>query len=253
MDKAIGNVLLDNASVMKGIFSAHIPNYGATYLEQNFTGVNDLYLSFYLKLNGLPTSSTRMFLISNAGTTVGNIYLMPDGSLRLRNGSSTIGSNSAPLALNTLYRVGIHQKLGSGANAVLEAFLAVGDDVFSSPFARLTNGTWTTLADRVRLGSTTSSATGMDIFTDDIRLDAFKMPDPSTGGPIPPSSTPTSTPTFTPTPTFRGLANSNTNRNRYINANGNTDPHRNEPANSNTNLHCHHHSTNRQLNQRYYI
>ena len=176
MDKLYGVVVLDNASTMKGIYSAHISNVASSYLEQRFGGTNDLYVAFYLKLSAIPTANIRIMLISNAGTTIGNLYLMTNGALRLRNGSTTIGVASTPLSLNTLYRLGIHQKLGAGNNAVLEAFLVAGDQSFGAPFAQLTNGTWTSQADRIHLGITTSPASGLDLFTDDIRLDATSMP-----------------------------------------------------------------------------
>ena len=48
--------------------------------------------------------------------------------LRLRAGSTSIGAESAPLAAGQLYRIGEHQKAGSGGDAVLEAFLAAPDD-----------------------------------------------------------------------------------------------------------------------------
>jgi len=159
---------------MKGIYSARIPNAAAAYADQNFTGVDEVFVSFYVKLNALPVSSTRLMLISNAGTTMGNMYLQTNGALRLRNGSTTIGSDSTPLAINTLYRVGIHQKLGSGATAILEANVVEGDLPFGVPFARLTTGTWTTQADRVRIGATTAQA--LDLLFDDIRLDSMIMP-----------------------------------------------------------------------------
>src|SRR5262249_33331405 len=105
-----------------------------------------------------------------------------NGSLRLRNGSTQVGRDSA-LALqpNKLYRVGLHQKKGSGANAVLEAFVVQGDNLFGTPFASMTNGSRTTRADRVRLGATNSNA--VDVWLDDIGLDnaAMALPIPAQG------------------------------------------------------------------------
>lgn len=174
VDRVVGNVLLDSSSLMKGVYSARIPNVASVYLDENFTGVDEIFVSFYVKLNALPVSGTRFMLISNAGTTIGNLYLQPNGALRLRNVSTTIGSDSNPLAINTLYRVGIHQKLGSGGNAILEAYVIEGDIPFVAPFARLTSGTWTTQADRIRIGATISQA--LDVLIDDIRLDLTIMP-----------------------------------------------------------------------------
>jgi hypothetical protein len=115
-------------------------------------------------------------LISNSGTTVGNLQLTSSGALQLRNGSTQIGSNSATLSVGTLYRIGIHQKKGAGGNAVLEAYLAVGSAAFGSPFASSTTGSFTTQATQFRLGATT--ATAVDIVVDDIRLDTAAMPAP---------------------------------------------------------------------------
>src|SRR5215216_4649562 len=96
----------------------------------------------------------------------------------LRNASNTVGSDSA-LALqpNILYRIGLHQKKGSGSNGVLEAFVVQGDTVFGTPFASMTNGGWTTKADRVRLGATNGNA--VDLWLDDISLDNAAMPLPT--------------------------------------------------------------------------
>jgi hypothetical protein len=159
---------------MDGVYSARIPNIATAFLDENFSGVDEVFVSFYVKLNALPVSSTRLMLISNAGLTMGNLYLQTNGALRLRNGSTTIGADSTPLAINTLYRVGIHQKLGSGANAILEAYVIAGDLPFGGPFAGLTSGTWTTQADRIRIGATTSQA--LDLLFDDIRIDSMLMP-----------------------------------------------------------------------------
>ena len=80
------------------------------------------------------------------------------------------------LSVGTLYRVGIHQKKGSGGNAVLEAYLATGGNAFGTPFASRATQTFTTPATQFRLGATTSTAA--DIVVDDIRLDTAVMPAP---------------------------------------------------------------------------
>ncbi|MBI5031561.1 MAG: hypothetical protein HZB51_13620 [Chloroflexi bacterium] len=177
VDNISGGVVLDSASLIKGVYSADIPSMGSAYLNENFTGVDDIYVSFYLKVNSLPTADARIVLISNAGTTVGNLLLRTTGALRLRNGSTTIGVDTVPLTVGTLYRVGIHQRRGTGGNAMLEAYLAVGDNPYGAPFASTTVGTWTTPADRFRFGATTSTV--LDATFDDIRLDSGSMPGPS--------------------------------------------------------------------------
>jgi hypothetical protein len=78
--------------------------------------------------------------------------------------------------VGTVYRVGLHQRRGTGADAILEAYLAVGDAPFGAPFAAMTTGTWMTQADRLRPGPTSATA---DVTFDDIRLDSAIMPGPS--------------------------------------------------------------------------
>ena len=95
-------------------------------------------------------------------------------ALRLRNGSTNIGVDSAPLAAGQVYRVGLRQRRGAGANGVLEAFVAAGDAPFGAPFATITNGSWSTAADRLRVGATISAT--LSATFDDIRIATAAMP-----------------------------------------------------------------------------
>ncbi len=150
------------------MYAARIPNTANSYMEVRFPAADDLYGSFSLRVVALPTSDMRIALLSNASTTVGNIILRPTGALSLRTGSTTVGSSSAPLRVGTTYRVGLRQKKGTGRNAVLEGYLAEGNASFGTPFAVLTNGTWTIPMDRLRVGSTTSVK--LDATIDDMTL-----------------------------------------------------------------------------------
>jgi hypothetical protein len=109
---------------------------------------------------------------------VGALVLRSSGTLRLRNGSNTVGAESAPLAMGVVYRVGLRQQKGTGGNATLEVFLAVGDVAFGAPFAATASGAWTSPATELRVGATNGSLTHITV--DDIRLDAASMPAPST-------------------------------------------------------------------------
>jgi hypothetical protein len=175
-DSAVGTVVLDGSGALKGTFAADFPTVSSSYLVENFSGVDDAYVSFYVRVNALPGADVRLVFFSNAGTTVGNLLLRATGALRLRNGSTTIGAESPPLAAGTLYRLGLHQKRGAGGNAVLEAYLATGDAAFGAPFASTATGAWTTQANRLRVGATTGT---LDATVDDIRLDSGAMPGPS--------------------------------------------------------------------------
>ena len=67
----------------------------SSYLQEDFTTADDLYVSMYVRVNRLPASDVRILQIMNSGTTVGNVMLRTNGALRLRNGSTTIGTDSS--------------------------------------------------------------------------------------------------------------------------------------------------------------
>lgn len=177
VDSVSGTVARETSSPIKGAVSARVPNNAGGYMTENFAATNDLYVSFYFKLNAKPSSDARIAFLSNGGTTEGNLILRSTGALRMRIGSTTVGQDTPPLAIGQIYRVGLHQKKGSGANAVLEAFLAQGDAAFGAPFASTASGAWATQADRLRFGATNSQT--IDATFDDVKLDAVAMPGPS--------------------------------------------------------------------------
>jgi RHS repeat-associated protein len=196
VDSTSGTVNLETSAPLKGSYSATIPNNSTGYLTENFTGVDELFVSFYVKPASFPASSARIAQIQNSGTTVGTIYLTSAGILQLKNGTTTIGSAGTALTAGTVYRIGLHQALGSGSDGVLEAFVATGDAAFGTPFASSATQTFTTQASKFVFGATNSNAVNATF--DDILLDSAAMPGPSGGG-ISPTATPTNTPTNTPT------------------------------------------------------
>jgi hypothetical protein len=172
VDSINGTVKLLSAGALKGTYSAQILNTSA-YLQETFADVDEIFVSFYLRLDALPSADSRIVLFSNDGTTVGNLLLRADGTLLLRNASTAIGSPFTALRTGTLYRIGLHQKRGSGSNAALEGYVATGDAVFGAPFASSQTQTFTSPADRLRFGATTGA---LNAIFDDIALDAAPPP-----------------------------------------------------------------------------
>jgi hypothetical protein len=172
VDSINGSVTLITAGALKGAYSARIPSVSA-YLQEMFADADDIYVTLFMRLDALPGGDSRIVFFSNDGTTVGNLLLRSNGALQLRNGSTAIGSAPAALQAGTLYRIGLHQKRGSGANALLEAYLAIGDAAFGAPFASSQTQTFTTAADRLRFGATTGT---LNAVFDDIKLDTAALP-----------------------------------------------------------------------------
>jgi hypothetical protein len=173
-DAVRGTVLLETTVPISGQASARVPAAARSYLEEHFTPEGDLYVSFDLRLETLPSSDVRLALLSSDGTSVGNLLLRSSGRLSLRLASTTVGAESPPLVAGQLYRIGVRQKAGGGS-AVLEGFLAGYDDPFGAPFASTASGTWTA-ADRLRLGSTTGA---VDATFDNLTLNTGGLADPS--------------------------------------------------------------------------
>ena len=176
-DRVGGTVQLETTAPLKGSYSAYVPNAVSSYVEKKFTPASDLYVSLYVRLKARPATESRVVQIfaGSAFDTVGNLTVTSTGTVRLRVGSTVVGTSVA-LQPGQLYRVGIRQKAGSGSNGVLEAYLAVGDQAFGQPFAVLSNGTWTSSPDTLRVGATTNT---VDAVFDDIRLATGSMPGPS--------------------------------------------------------------------------
>lgn len=175
-DRKSGSVQLETNSPLKGVYSATIPKAGKSYLREDFSSTDELYVSFYLRVTRLPSSETRIAMVAKGDTVLGNISLRSDGRLRLRKGSSKIGSDSPALSVGVLYRVGLHQKKSSGKSAVLEAYVAGGDAVFdnTNKFAASTTLSFTSQANRFMIGATASDPAA--IVVDDIILDSGVMP-----------------------------------------------------------------------------
>jgi hypothetical protein len=72
VDQVVGTVQVETAAPIKGAFSARVPNTGNSYVREDFSGLNELFVSFYLKINALPSAQIQLAQISNGASVVGN-------------------------------------------------------------------------------------------------------------------------------------------------------------------------------------
>lgn len=175
-DSTTGTVFLETASPIKGTYSMTISSASSTG-TQNYPATNEIFISFYVRIAAVPSGQVRLLRISDSGTTVGAITLETTGKIMLRNGTTSVGATAAALTTGAVYRIGIRQKNGTGANAVLEAYSATGDAAFGAPFASSSSQTFTTQATSVQIGPSTGTAVSATF--DDLRLDSGFMPGPS--------------------------------------------------------------------------
>jgi PKD repeat protein len=172
VDRISGTVTRETVSPLAGPGSARISNTAA-YVEETFSATDDVFVTFQLRMTALPSGSPRLFMLTNAGTTQANLRLTSTGRLQLRVGTAIVGADSIALNTSTTYIVGVHQRRGTGGNAVVEAFVAPAGTPFGAPFAARTNGTWTTAADRVRIGGTNAK---VSVILDNVLIDSSSLP-----------------------------------------------------------------------------
>jgi PKD repeat protein len=172
VDKIIGTVTREITAPLAGPGSARISNTAA-YVEETFNATDDVFVTFRLRMTALPSGSPRLFMLTNAGTTQANLRLTSTGRLQLRVGTAIVGADSMVLNTGTTYTVGIHQRRGTGGNAVLEAYVAPVGSPLGARFAVLTNGTWRTAADRVRIGGTNAK---VSVILDNVLVDNSSLP-----------------------------------------------------------------------------
>jgi hypothetical protein len=171
-----GTVTLETGSPLKGADSMTIAT-GSSYGTQSYTATDEIFISLYVRIGAIPAGQVRVVRIADGGTSVGALTLETTGKLTLRNGTTSIAATPSALVTGTLYRIGIHQRKGTGSNAVLEGFIATGDAAFGAPFASSSTQTFTSQTDSVQIGATTGTAGRLTL--DDIRLDRGSMPGPS--------------------------------------------------------------------------
>jgi hypothetical protein len=165
--------------VLKGGYSALVSVTAAqsAYVQEDFTAVNTVFVSFYLRVSAISTAIASVLDVRDAGgTVVARVRVTTTGGIRLEVGGVQVGTDFAA-SIGTLYRIGVRYTLGTGANAIGQMFVAVGDAVFGAAHAATTSGTPTTQVTRIRCGVTTS-ATVADLVFDNLRIDDTTMPGP---------------------------------------------------------------------------
>lgn len=174
----VASPALDSTSLMKGTYCI---GYSAStqYARFDITASDDVYVSAYIYLTSVANSIRSIYITNGV-----RLDIRSNRALRLADsGGTQIGSDSAVLSLNTLYRVGVHWRkaTGAGNDGQAEAYVtATGspDAAFGSAFASSTTLTQTAQLSRVDVGNT-SGATANSWNADDIRIDNASMPGPS--------------------------------------------------------------------------
>lgn len=202
-----GTVTLDATSLMKGTYSAKYDT-AVGFSRFDVTASDDIYVSGYIYLTTVANSIRSIYITNGA-----RLDIRSNRALRLQDSAGTqIGSDSAVLSLNTLYRFGLHWRKATiaGNDGQTEAYVtATGspDAAFGAAFASSTTLTQTGQLTRIDVGNT-SGATANTWFADNIRIDNVAMPtdDTSTNTPKNITLSVTSTLTFGPKAVAKPIA-----------------------------------------------
>jgi hypothetical protein len=182
-DSVLGTPTRDTASQLKGTASMRCTAVG-DFGREDVTASDTIYVSAYLKFTTLPASTQARLLFIRATTTaLCSLRVTSTGKMQLRDaGSTQVGSDSATtITTGNPFRIGLRYTKGTGANAVLEAYVVAGDSAFGAAFASSTADTGTAQANRVEIGQG-SSGTVCDVYVDDVKIDDASMPGPSVAG-----------------------------------------------------------------------
>ena len=182
-----GAPTLDTTSRIKGVNSAlHSWSAATCFGTVSSLSAAELFVSFYIYITALPTvASIRLNNFSNGASQL-SLVLTTTGTLQLRNGSTVLFTSSA-LSINTLYRIGLHQKVSTAignADSVIEGWFAVGDAAFGSAFGTSSAQLMTTSNANftsVTFGNTNSASGVGTLYIDNIRIDDTTMPGPDSG------------------------------------------------------------------------
>lgn len=170
-----------SSTPIKDSFYARVVCTGgaASYGQEDYTASNDIYVSSYFRFPTNPAGVINFLEVRDASAALARVRFTTTGGASLRlvdSGGSTVGTDFAVTA-NTIYRVGLHYGLGSGANGVVEMFVATGDNAFGAADRQSLVNTGTTQATRLRAGVTAAATFTIDF--DDLRIDDASMPGPS--------------------------------------------------------------------------
>lgn len=174
-----GTVTLNSSSVVKNTYSS-FHDTAASYLRYDITASGEVFLSAYIYVTAF-SNNVRTFYITNGL----RLDLRSTGRLRLQTSAGVqIGSDSDILSTNTLYRIGLHYKKGTGSDGIARAYVtATGspDAAFGTAFAETTALAATVDISRVDVGNT-AGATVNTFYVDNIRIDNAAMPTDDVAG-----------------------------------------------------------------------
>lgn len=141
------------------------PTLGGNNLYRTVTARAITYRRFYFRLHVAPSGSTVIADIRSGSTTVANLQLSTT-SLRMRNGTTVVGTFSSALSLDTWYRLEHYVNMTAGTQS---ARIYSGSNLNAAAGTydqQITGAVSTGTHDRIYVGTSSAIATGFEAFWD---------------------------------------------------------------------------------------
>jgi hypothetical protein len=156
---------------LQGSYSL-MENASADVADISFDAQDEVWAYF---LVNVPTtdSTVRCAFKDNTDTTIATINFITTGIVRVNAGGGTDNSSSAGvISANTTYHVWVRYVKGTGANAIMTAYVST-NGVKGAAVASRTAGTSTTQATKFRFNISTSNT----VVFDKLRISTTEIPD----------------------------------------------------------------------------
>lgn len=149
------DIAITETDVGVGIYAADWTSDADAYGQIDFASSQDeVFCYIYFIKDGDPAGSlTILQMLDTADAAIGEINLETDGTLKLKNNDSDVGSASSALTDGVLYRIGLHYKKGTGSDAELHGYVASKHTGLGTAFAASTTESNTTAIDHLRCGA----------------------------------------------------------------------------------------------------
>lgn len=117
----------------------------------NFTAQSDVWAYFQMNLSAISGSQFIFSFRTSADVKVCSLRVLSDGTFRIYDTSQTVTASTSAgfISTSTTYHVWVHRTKGSGANELVEAYVATTATKPGSPTVTLNTGTGTADAARV--------------------------------------------------------------------------------------------------------
>lgn len=152
-----GSLTVDEDDPGVGIYAMDVASLTDAYGTTSITASSEVYCYAYIILDAAPGGDATVLQFLNNGTVVGELDINASRELELKNDGTQKGSASSALTVGTLYRIGLRQKAGSGADGELQGYLAEKHKNLAS-FASVSSEAFTTDCDEIRAGAVDGSA-----------------------------------------------------------------------------------------------